>query len=373
MLVVMGWVLASRAASAQPAVADVADAGSHAAAGVDVGAEPDAGTTAALTTLTESDAGTTPAPSEATVAQAPMSGEAPRVRVEVPAPYSLPWQLRGVIPVTSARLDTTFAAYGYRAPDGATANAWSIVTSLSASYKFSAQLSALVRLAVAHDSGSAMAAAPVEGATVFANPFVGLHYGRKVSDVRWSMLLGTTVPVASGGGYPRDASTLPSRNTLTAAMRNRSAMDNALFAADDLTPVLGFDVAWVARDVTVQVEATFFFLNRVRVGAGIQPEAFKLNSTYGLHLGYFIIPKVSVGAELRYQRWLVPPNAIKNATTGSAWEGVSQATAALGVRGHFKLSPTVWVRPGLSYTRAFDDPMAAAGYNVVQLDIPFVF
>jgi hypothetical protein len=43
------------------------------------------------------------------------------------------------------------------------------------------------------------------------------------------------------------------------------------------------------------------------------------------------------------------------------------------VRAHFKLSDTIWLRPGISYSRALDDPMNAMNYNIFQLDIPVVF
>jgi hypothetical protein len=31
------------------------------------------------------------------------------------------------------------------------------------------------------------------------------------------------------------------------------------------------------------------------------------------------------------------------------------------------------VRPGLSYTRALDDPLAGQGYDIIQLDVPIAF
>ena len=50
-----------------------------------------------------------------------------------------------------------------------------------------------------------------------------------------------------------------------------------------------------------------------------------------------------------------------------------QATLGLGPRLHFKLGETRWLRPGLSYTRALDDPMKGKGYDILQLDVPFAY
>jgi hypothetical protein len=89
-----------------------------------------------------------------------------------------------------------------------------------------------------------------------------------------------------------------------------------------------------------------------------------------LHLGYFFIPALSAGAELRYQRWLSTPLAIKADTTGKLRDTL---TMAVGLRAHFKLSDTVSLHPGIAYARGLDDPLAAAQYNIVQLDVPVQF
>jgi hypothetical protein len=75
-----------------------------------------------------------------------------------------------------------------------------------------------------------------------------------------------------------------------------------------------------------------------------------------------------LSTELRYQRWLSDPvavvaNSLLRSTT--TWAG--------GARVVLKLSDTVTVRPGLSYTRGLDAPMTRHGYQVVQLDLPFSF
>jgi hypothetical protein len=50
---------------------------------------------------------------------------------EAPAPYSLPWQLRGAAATTAIRSDTSFARY----EDGASNHALTIASTLLASYK----------------------------------------------------------------------------------------------------------------------------------------------------------------------------------------------------------------------------------------------
>jgi hypothetical protein len=50
-----------------------------------------------------------------------------------------------------------------------------------------------------------------------------------------------------------------------------------------------------------------------------------------------------------------------------------QFTFGVGPRFHFKLAGKRWLRPGLSYSWALDDPMAKKGYDIVQLDVPFAF
>ena len=117
-------------------------------------------------------------------------------------------------------------------------------------------------------------------------------------------------------------------------------------------------------------EATLFQLNRVR-GDKADPDSSKTNLTMGLHLGYFLADMLSIGAELRYQRWLSPPKAV---TPTNAATSLDLASIGVGPRLHFKLGPGVWMRPGVAYVRGFDAPMyRPMNDNIVQLDIPVVF
>jgi hypothetical protein len=89
--------------------------------------------------------------------------------------------------------------------------------------------------------------------------------------------------------------------------------------------------------------------------------------TAGVHLGRFLSPHVSLAAELRMQRWLSDAAPARNNPAAR-----EQLTVGFGPRFHFRAFGRL-VRPGVSYTRALDDPMAASGYDVLQLDVPVVF
>ncbi len=46
----------------------------------------------------------------------------------------------------------------------------------------------------------------------------------------------------------------------------------------------------------------------------------RTNFTAGLHIGYFVIPMISLGTEVRYQQWIKNPSA-KAPNTVSATAG----------------------------------------------------
>ena len=46
---------------------------------------------------------------------------------------------------------------------------------------------------------------------------------------------------------------------------------------------------------------------------------------------------------------------------------------AIGPRAHFAIGKGMWVRPGISYARALDQPLSASSYNMVQVDFPIIF
>ncbi len=271
----------------------------------------------------------------------------PAPLAKTPPPYSLPWQLRAVAPGNVLRSDTTVADY-----DGGT----TIASTLLASYKVTPRLAPLVRLAVVEDT-----------TTVLANPLLGAIWGKPLAPAwKLGLFAAFTLPLGTAGG---DDAAMDQVVTNKAGIAARSSMDNAMYAVNDHALIGGAGIAYVARGLTVQAEATVFQLSRVR-GEAVQPDEHKTNLTSGIHVGYFATDWLSVGAELRYQRWLSTPVAVANDPTGALRENVS---AAAGVRAHLKMAGKRWLRPGISYARGLDDPMRSTGYGIVQIDVPYAF
>ena len=295
----------------------------------------------------------------------PVTGAEPAPAVEPPPakpkppPYSLPFQLRPVVAGNVIRSDTAFAFY--KAPSQS-ASGTAIATTLLASYKVTDELAPLVRVGLVSNSP---AANPPEGAASLMNPVLGALYALKLSpDVRLALFLGVTLPLGGGGGDTPDPAKQAANN---AGIRARSAMDNAMFATNDLTVFPGVGFAYVNHGFTAQVEATVLQLTRVR-GADKQPDSSRTNFTSGLHVGYFVRPLLSLGVELRHQRFLSTPKAVE------ANESLRDTTTfALGPRFHIELGDKLWLRPAVAFAMGLDNPLKESKYRVVQLDVPFAF
>ncbi len=273
-------------------------------------------------------------------------------------PYSLPWQLRSVTPVTALRSDTSLALFENAAGDrGAT-----MVSTLGLSYKLTPTLAPLVRVAFVQNSEPGPA---VGSAGSFVNPILGLTYARKLgAALRGAAFGGVTLPVGMGGGQP-----MGSDATAAATWRGiaaRCGMDNAMFAVNYTTLIGGLDLAWIAHRLTVQGEATLLQLFRTRHEA-LAPESTRTNLTVGLHAGVFTWSFLSLGGELRHQRWLSTPMAVRANPAAR-----DTTTVAIGPRLHVKAG-TLWLRPGLSYATALDRPVKDLGYHILQVDVPVVF
>jgi hypothetical protein len=288
-----------------------------------------------------------------TLTTAPAPGPAPP-----PPPYSLPWQLRPVTVANVVRSDTSFAFYENAAGD----NGATLASMLLATYKLTPELAPLVRVAVVQNSEPGPT---VGSAAAFVNPIFGLTYARKLGPVfKGAAFAGLTLPIGMGGSKPMGMDA-----TAAAAWRGiaaRSAMDNAMFAVNYTTLLGGLDLAYVAHKITLQIEATLHQLFRTR-NEMYAPESTRTNLTMGLHAGAFVLPWLSVGGELRHQRWLSTPNAVKANPAAR-----DTTTVAIGPRLHIKTG-TLWLRPGLSYSTALDQPVKGLGYHIVQVDIPVVF
>jgi hypothetical protein len=293
-----------------------------------------------------------------------------------PSPYSLPFQLRPVTALTVVRSDNSFAPYENKSGQGG----FAYVSILTGAWRIpgtgngpGAGLAPLVKLALVSDSppptvGANNATTPTTGGVAIVNPLVGATYAVNFgSGVRASAFLCVTIPVGMGGGNTPDAGQLDARKV---GPNVRVMMDNPLFAVNDFAVVPGLDLAYVYEGLTAQLEATVGQLERVR-GSASQREQEKTVFTSGLHFGYFLLPELSLGAEVRYQRWINPPFNVQDHAAGTS---VDMPSFGAGPRFHFKVAPGVWIRPGVAYTRAFAHPLTSPGnYNIVQLDVPVVF
>ena len=266
--------------------------------------------------------------------------------------YSLPWQLRSVLPANAVRVDSVVAVY-----DGGE----TFPTLVSGSYRLTQRLALLVRMGAIANSPDAGA-----GASAFVNPVVGASYGMPLGEqLRLCGFLGIALPLGMGGGDAPDPAEAAAEKSGVPA---RSAMDNALFAVDDLTFFPGVSLAWLQRHFTLQLEVTLLQLIRVR-GDRVQKDSAKTNFTSGLHLGYFVAPFLSLGGELRYQRWLSTPAAVAADMTGTLRDTLS---FAVGPRLHYRLG-SGWIRPGIAYARGLTGTLDRQSYDIVQIDVPVSF
>ena len=269
-----------------------------------------------------------------------------------------------MVAATVIRSDSSVALYDAGGSQGST-----VATMLLGSYKVTPHLAPLVRLGFVNDD----APGTTPGGSSFINPIVGLTYASRVGSFRWAAFAGGTVPIGSGSGDQPSAGAVDANK---AGLKARSGMDNAMFAVNYFTGIVGGDAAYVDRKLTIQVEATLFQLLRVHGDdAGkASTDAARTNSTMGLHIGYFVIPALSLGAELRYQRWLTTPTQLVMGTKVDYSDAQKDTTTvAIGPRAHFAIGKGMWLRPGISYARALDQPLSTSSYNMVQVDLPVVF
>ncbi|MBV8760657.1 MAG: hypothetical protein JO257_25415 [Deltaproteobacteria bacterium] len=271
------------------------------------------------------------------------------------APLSLAWNLRAPAPSSVVRFDNVAATFVDKNVRGET-----YASTFTLAVKILPHLAPLVRVTSFFNEP---ASGPKAGGV--SNPVVGFVFGPPVSGaLKVAVLGGLALPLGSGGGNTGTPARLAAEKATALA---RSAMDNSMFAVNDLTPTLGFDIAYVDHGVTLQAEATLFELFRVR-GEKVQPDEYKTNFTTGAHVGYFLVPWLCVSGELRYQRYLTTPVAVEMNPAAR-----DNLTAGGGLRFAFKLGGHRLLRPGVSYSRALDQPLADRTYQIVQLDLPFSF
>jgi hypothetical protein len=296
-------------------------------------------------------------------AQTAEPAPAPAAAKPKPPPYSLPWQLRPVVAGNVVRSDTAIGFY-----ETPTSRGGSVVAStLLASYKIRPEFAPLVRVGLFSNSPPTDKSARTD----LMNPVIGGTYAPALHpNFKLALFLGLALPFGTGGGNEPHPQAAPAN---AAGIRARSAMDNAMFAVNYFTFFPGVGIAYVGHGFTAQAEATLLRLTQARGPKAL--DQGNTNFTTGLHLGYFVVPQLSIGAELRHQRWLSTPTAVKNDKTGTLRD---TTTAAIGPRVHLKLGEKTWLRPGIAYAFGLDNPMANAKaaptkFKIVQIDVPFVF
>lgn len=303
-----------------------------------------------------------PAGTPAVAATAPPA--TPVVAPAPPPPYSLPWQLRPVTVANVIRSDTAVAFY-----DNAMGSGSTVATMLLGSYKVTPSFAPMVRMGFVQNG----APGTTPDGTSFVNPVVGGTYAFKLgTDFRLAAFLGVTIPIGMGGGSTPDPA---ASGATSAGIAARSGMDNAMFAVNYTTVFPGVGFAYVAHKLTLQAEATVFQLFRVKGSdtTGISPDSTRTNSTMGIHAGYFVLPMLSLGGEMRYQRWLSTPSRIvMGVRSDIPSPNMDTVSFAVGPRFHFKMGST-WLRPGISYAQVLDQPFSTSNYKIVQIDVPFVF
>ncbi len=351
------------------------------------------------------DAGTaTQAPGPATMPVTPPPAvTAPTPAAPPPPPYSLPFGLRPIVPVTVLRLDTVFAFYQQNiAPAGQPERYEPGFTGVflpTIGYRFTPSWMGIVRFGMVGNrppriTGDEAGADNCQDTTTTdpttmqpktvltkcgvasSNLFVGGFYSHKfASNFRFSIFGGMTIPVGSGTSSASE----PGANLAEAPSGQlaRSALDNVIFAVNDWAMVEGLDLAYIGHKLTVQAEVTFFELFRARNEAAT-PDVYKINFTTGLHIGYFIASWMSLGAEVRYQRWLSDVKAVvadeANADKGLPVQGLRHNLSfGIGPRFHIKLPGGKWLRPAFVYEPGLAGLMGTRKYHILQIDIPILF
>lgn len=273
-------------------------------------------------------------------------------------PYSLPWSLRPAIAATVVRYDSAFSFENA---------GFTYASTLLGSYSPVRDFAVIARLGLVHDAPNA-----TYNATAITNPILGATYTpQPVKGLRIPVFLAVSLPIGMGGGNPDTGTTWPSGSAYAAEQAGiyaRSAMDNALFAVNYFGIIGGVGVAYMTHGLTVQAEATLLQYLRVR-GELVDTDSARTNFTTGLHVGYQIVPWLTLSGELRGQVWLSSVSVVTKDPSKR-----EQFTFALGARTRIDLvRDKIIMRPGLAWVHPIDDPMNKNGFNVLLLDVPVSF
>lgn len=265
-------------------------------------------------------------------------------------PYSIPWNLRPLPAVNLVRLDHSLGLHdAYGPTSSGLAGTFTQLVTLGVRVADAVMLIARWGWDWTSRPDSASASTILLGANITT---------RLESVYRLSVFVAATVPNFETNGRPshRDARLA------------RASMDNAMFLPGHAAAVAGVGFAWIDQGWTVQAEATLFALGRVTAAS----DDAIVNATFGAHVGYFVVPQLSVSGELHHQHFLSDPVVLRRAMDYGE-ELRSQTSGTLGVRAHWNVAGSLWIRPGLAWTIGFDAPMAADSWQVIQLDVPILF
>jgi len=294
-----------------------------------------------------------PPPQATVVAPAPL--QKPAVAETAPL-YSSPWMMRSLMAGNALRFDNSVAAYN----DNKGKSGLSNVTLISGGYRVWRNLQLSMKLGVVELLPNGAPA----GYSVL-NGVIGALYSVKLPRGFYiTPSLGFSLPWGMGGGDGPDATTVAANK---AGALNRQVLEGSIFGVNFLAINPGVSVGWVKYGVTVQLDAQIFQSFRVRGSDATEPDHMKTNFWGGLHLGYFIIPQLSIGSEVHYQRYLTDVAAVTK--DPNARDAVS---GSIGLRGHFRSGRTI-IKPGASYTRTVVGQGAVQNLNVVQLELAFNF
>jgi len=269
----------------------------------------------------------------------------------VRARYSLPWVMRPGIAPDLLRVDVTVAMQSQAT------NTATIFTGGARPFRALPDLGFYGRVGVLSHAPEVGASAGETGAAL-ANPVLFALWTPKLAPGwRLPVFLGATVPVGAGA----DASPLR-RATIASGILTRQAMDNAMFAANYFTVMGGAGLLWMGHGLTAQAEFTVLQLTRV-TGESVDADGSRTNFTVGGHVGYQVIPWLTVSLEAHYQRWLSTPAAVS--ANGLLRD---QFTIGGGVRANLPLGSAL-VRPGVAFFLPVGGRMGELEYRVVQFDL----
>ena len=264
-------------------------------------------------------------------------------------PYSIPFMLRPLPAVNIVRLDSVFAPHDAYGP-AASGLDLDVVQLATVGVRAAPWLMFLARM------GWDWTSRP--GTVGMSNLTIGANITMPVADVfRLSFFVGAALPLGTdAGGSPNHRG----------ARLARMGMDNAMFQVDHLSGIAGLGFGFIDGGWTVQAEATLLVLGRVEGMADV----LVANSTFGLHVGYFILPEFSIGGELRHQQFISNPGAYRTDPYGE--ELRAETSGSLGARLHFHVG-SIWIRPALSWSIGFDPPLSGDSWQSLQVDLPFLF